>query len=91
MSDTPPGFVTISDLMKAAGVSRRTIVRWCEAGLLPAPTKWAAPDGRGMRGLYPTRAVARAREIRKQRNAGQPLEAIASWDRHNKKRERTTK
>ncbi|MCA9693282.1 MAG: MerR family transcriptional regulator [Myxococcales bacterium] len=70
--------VTTADLIAELGVSRSTLYRWIEDGiLLPIDhcTLEPHPNG-GTRGVWSPRAVARARKVAKLRKQGFTLKAI---------------
>lgn len=69
--------VTTEALCTAAGCSAATIQRWVRLGLLPAAVRVNAGDGRGVRGWFPSEALALVQEIRLRRARGLTLEEIA--------------
>lgn len=70
--------VLITDLTRAAGVSRRTIAEWQKRGLVVAPRVVKAKGGRGRQGKYPDSALAVVKEIVAMQRRGLSLNAMAS-------------
>nr|WP_276599418.1 MerR family transcriptional regulator [Nannocystis sp. SCPEA4] len=65
-----PAFATTEDIVRAAGVTRRTVAAWVAQGLLPAPTKVSQGSPGGVFNRFPAWAVERARYIAHRRAAG---------------------
>ncbi|MCY1068048.1 MerR family transcriptional regulator [Nannocystis sp. RBIL2] len=79
-----PAFATTEDIVRAAGVTRRTVAAWVAQGLLPAPTKVSQGSPGGVFNRFPAWAVERARYIAHRRAAGfttaEVLAALAERD-----------
>ena len=57
--------VTIAEVQEAAELtSRKSVIGWVKAGLLPPPTVEIVPGGRGRRGVWPVSVLQRIRSIR---------------------------
>lgn len=67
--------VTVADLLAAGGISRATLYRWTERGLVPAPEGYE-PGRRGPLAVYPPLALTRIQEIRALLDEGFTLAAI---------------
>jgi hypothetical protein len=67
--------VTVADLLAAGGISRATLYRWTERGLVPAPEGYE-PGQRGPLAVYPPLALTRIQEIRALLDEGFTLAAI---------------
>lgn len=74
-----PAFVlTEAVALAAGGVADNTLWRWCDRGLLPAPTRVGAGWRKGTFNRWPAHAVARARWVRSLLVRGFTLDEIAS-------------
>lgn len=77
-----PAFVLTEAVARAAGgVADNTLWRWCDRGLLPAPTRVGAGWRKGTFNRWPALAVERARWVRGLLNRGFTLDEIASLAR----------
>ena len=57
-----PTFASTDDLIKVTGMSRTTLYKWADEGLLPAPE--VISDGsRGIKARWPLEALERARFV----------------------------
>lgn len=82
MPDEPPKYATTAEVSAAAGVSRVSIWRWVQMGLLPEPARYS--DGRtGVKNRWPAWAVERAAWVRKKRTE-LTLEEVVTLVRANK-------
>jgi len=71
----PASLVTVEDIRHATGISRRTVLLWTNAELLPQPRHLPLGDqGRAL--FYPPGTLDRARFIVSKRAAGLTLEQI---------------
>jgi hypothetical protein len=70
--------ITTSDVMGHVGLaSPRTLIRWQDAGLVPAPKRVRHPNGRGVIGQWPDWIFRRCDQIRELQAAGWSLDKIA--------------
>lgn len=66
MSSDPSKYASTAEVSAAAGVSRVSIWRWVQMGLLPEPARYS--DGRtGVKNRWPAWAVDRAGWVRRMR------------------------
>jgi DNA-binding transcriptional MerR regulator len=72
----PPDTISIDDATAKAGVSKRTLLRWTEARLLPAPTVIPHPNGRGRVGVWPAWVQSRIEQVKGLQAQGLSLDAI---------------
>lgn len=73
-----PAFASTEDVAAAAGgVTRHTLRRWCERGVLPKPTLYGIGRG-GTHNRWPAWAVARARWVRGMLDEGHTLDEVAA-------------
>ncbi|PCC73228.1 hypothetical protein SAMN02745121_03045 [Nannocystis exedens] len=79
-----PAFATTEDIMKAAGIAKKTVTTWVEYGFLPAPTRVSLGPSGGAFNRFPAWAVERARFVAQRRAAGfthaEILEMLAELD-----------
>ncbi len=79
----PAGDVTISELSHAAGgLSRHTLMRWAQAGLIPAPRIVSSEGGKGRRGVWESSVLEHVKEIARLTRKGWSLDKIAQVRRH---------
>lgn len=72
-----PAFATTKEVAEAAGgVTTHTLRRWCEKGVLPAPTRTGVARA-GTHNRWPAWAVSRARWVRGLIDEGFTLDEIA--------------
>lgn len=77
MTEPDLSFVTAEGLMDAAGVTKRTVLYWVEAGLLPQP--WKGPPGQSNSVWFyrwPASALEQARFVSAKRREGLTHAAI---------------
>lgn len=75
-SPKPTGYATTEEVCAAAGVSRVSIRRWVQLGLLPEPTRTS--DGRsGVWSRWPAWAIERATWVRARRAEHLTLDEVA--------------
>lgn len=72
-----PSFATTTDIMEAAGVTRRTVTAWIDAGLLPKPIKISLGSPGGVFNRFPMIALEQARFVAAKRAEGLSLQQIA--------------
>jgi DNA-binding transcriptional MerR regulator len=72
-----PSFATTTDIMEAAGVTRRTVTAWIDAGLLPKPIRISLGRPGGVFNRFPMIALEHARFIAAKRAEGLSLQQIA--------------
>ncbi|PCC70347.1 DNA-binding transcriptional regulator, MerR family [Nannocystis exedens] len=72
-----PSFATTTDIMEAAGITRRTVTAWINAGLLPRPIKISLGSPGGVFNRFPMSALGQARFVAAKRAEGLSLEQIA--------------
>jgi DNA-binding transcriptional MerR regulator len=72
-----PSFATTADIMEAAGVTRRTVTAWIDAGLLPKPVKISLGSAGGVFNRFPMLALEHVRFILAKRAEGLSLQQIA--------------
>lgn len=72
-----PSFATTTDIMEAAGVTRRTVTAWIDAGLLPRPVKISLGHPGGVFNRFPLIALEHARFIVAKRAEGLSIQQIA--------------
>ena len=72
----PKTTATIAEILKTAGITRRTFNRWMEEGLVPRPRMVPGPSGRGQAGVWDVWVVERARRIKQLQGKGVPLDKI---------------
>ncbi|HVX62149.1 MAG TPA: MerR family transcriptional regulator [Pirellulales bacterium] len=70
--------VTTSEILASAGIKTvRTLMRWHQIGLLPAPEIGTHPNGRGKIAYWPAWVLDRCQEIRRLTDEGIGLTEIA--------------
>lgn len=80
MSDIEPRMrspIGTAEVARAAGVTERTVLRWVQTGLLPAP-KVVYGGEKGKRTFWPDHAAEQAAWVRTQLDSGRTFEEILS-------------
>ncbi|PCC73229.1 hypothetical protein SAMN02745121_03044 [Nannocystis exedens] len=71
-----PSFATTTDIMEAAGITRRTVTAWIDLGLLPRPIKISLGSPGGVFNRFPMIALQQARFVAAKRAEGLSLQQI---------------
>lgn len=72
-----PSRVSTAEVARAAGVTDRTVLRWVQMGLLPAP-KVVYGGEKGKRTFWPDHAAEQAAWVRAQLDSGRTFDEILS-------------
>ena len=76
---TTPGQVTSAEVLKGTKLkSGKTLTRWYQMGLIPAPVVRTHPSGRGRTGYFDERVVPQINRIRELGARGYGLRAAAA-------------
>ena len=70
-------FVTSRDILEKLNVKPRTLRRWQELDLIPAPTVVPHPEGRGRLATWPSWVMGRCLEIRRLTSEQKTLQEVA--------------
>lgn len=79
--------ITTNDILKKAGIkARKTLTRWHQAKLIPAPTIGTSPSGRGKVAYWPDEVLGLCRLIRRMTDKGKSLDFIRAQLKAPKRR-----
>jgi DNA-binding transcriptional MerR regulator len=68
--------IVTADLLRLAGISSYELHNWVNRGLLPRSCASIAYGGDGLRYWYPAEAVERAKDIKRLRSQGIPMQRV---------------
>lgn len=71
-----PAYCTTEDIMETAGITRRTVGKWLERGLLPQPVKVSLGYPGGVFNRFPAWVLMQVRFIVAKRQEGLTLDEI---------------
>jgi predicted DNA-binding transcriptional regulator AlpA len=80
-TDGDEKWVTLQELLERVTISRSTVLRWVEAGLLPRPKRSRVRKTGRPLNVWPEGVIAHILEIQQRSTAGVPFDDLPKWRR----------